>query len=296
LQKATPFAQPRHRSFIGEVSRKEGPMSLITISQGIGCEGNEIARKVSESLHLELYDDAKLKEEARRTGLHSEQLKAFDEKAPGYFDRMLSRKPEVYVDLMVAVVYEVARRGEGVIIGHGSQVLLHDFGCALHVLVYADVASRIARLMRQMRLTKEVAEKLIHKSDSAKKGFFQFAFQKEWNDPALYDICLNPEKVGVEQSARLIIETARNPNIKSCSLYALDAMERLSQTKKIEALLLDNGISNATIRVEVPEKGIAHITGMVYDPADRQRIPDLMKRVAGISEARVDVFTVPAGN
>jgi cytidylate kinase len=62
-------------------------MSLITISQGIGCDGNEIARKVSESLQIELYDDSKLKEEARRTGLHSEQLKAFDEKAPGYFER-----------------------------------------------------------------------------------------------------------------------------------------------------------------------------------------------------------------
>ena len=268
-------------------------MSLITISQGIGCEGDEIARKVSESLQIELYDDLKLKEEARRTGLHSEQLKAFDEKAPGYFDRLLSRKPEIYVDLMVAVIYEVARRGEGVIIGHGSQVLLHDFGCALHVLIYADVASRTARLMRQMKLTAEVAEKLIHKSDSEKKGFFQFAFQKEWTDPALYDICLNPEKVGIEQSARLIVETARNPKITSCGLYALDAMERLSQTKKIEAVLLENGISNATLRVEVPEKGIAHIAGAVYNLADQQRLPELIKRVPGISDVRLNVYRVP---
>jgi cytidylate kinase len=268
-------------------------MSLITISQGIGCQGNEIARKVSESLQIELYDDSRLKEEARRTGLHSEQLKAFDEKAPGYFDRMLSRRPEIYVDLMVAVVYEVARRGNGVIIGHGSQVLLHDFGCALHVLIYAGVLSRTTRLMRQMKLPMEVAEKLIRKSDSEKKGFFQFAFQKEWNDPALYDICLNPEKVGIEQSARLIIETARNPKITSCSLHALDAMERLSQTKKIEAVLLANGISNTTIRVDVPERGTAHITGAVYNSADQQRLPDLVKRVPGISEVRVDVFAVP---
>ena len=194
---------------------------------------------------------------------------------------------------MVAVVYEVARRGEGVIIGHGSQVLLHDFGCALHVLIYADVPSRTAKLMRQMRLTTEVAEKLIHKSDSEKKGFFQFAFHKEWNDPALYDICLNPEKIGIEQSAQLIIETARNPKIKACGLYAIDAMERLAQTKKIEAVLLENGISNSTIRVDVPEKGMAHITGAVYNSADQQRLPDLIRRVPGISDVRVDVFVVP---
>ena len=109
----------------------------------------------------------------------------------------------------------------------------------------------------------------------------------------MYDICLNPEKVGIEQSAHLIIATARNPKIKSCSLYALDAMARLSQTKKIEAALLENGISNATIRVDVPERGVAHITGAVYNLADQQRLPDLIKRVPGISEVRVDVLVAP---
>ena len=74
-------------------------------------------------------------------GLRAEQLKGFNEKAPDWYERRWSDKSEVYLHLMESVVFEAARLGEGVIIGHGSQVLLHDFGCALHVLVTAQEES-----------------------------------------------------------------------------------------------------------------------------------------------------------
>ena len=83
--------------------------------------------------------------------LHTEQLKGFSEKAPEWFERLWSDKPDAYLHLMESVVYETARFGEGVIIGHGSQVLLHDFSCAMHVLVTAQEESRIRKLMRQMK-------------------------------------------------------------------------------------------------------------------------------------------------
>ena len=104
-------------------------MSLVTITQTIGCNGLAIARRIAEGLGIELYDDSRLREEAIRMGFHEEKLKGFQEKAPDWFDRILGGKPEMYLELMESVVYEAARRGEGVILGHGSQMLLHDFGC-----------------------------------------------------------------------------------------------------------------------------------------------------------------------
>ncbi len=35
-------------------------MSLITITQSMGCPGGQIAELVADSLHLDLYDDARL--------------------------------------------------------------------------------------------------------------------------------------------------------------------------------------------------------------------------------------------
>lgn len=63
-------------------SVKEVDVALITITHTIGCIAPEIARRVADGLQVEVYDDSRLREEALRTGLHSDQLRGFREKAP----------------------------------------------------------------------------------------------------------------------------------------------------------------------------------------------------------------------
>ena len=102
-------------------------MSLITITTGIGCGGLEVAQLVADKLNLRLYDDEGLHEEASNMGLSPEELKGMDEKAPGLLDRLFGHNPETYLNFMEAVIYQVASRGEGIILGHGAPFLLRDF-------------------------------------------------------------------------------------------------------------------------------------------------------------------------
>jgi hypothetical protein len=198
---------------------------------------------------------------------------------------------------MESVVYEAARHGEGVILGHGSQMLLHDFGCATHVLVTTQEESRIHFLVHQMNLSPEGARKAIRQSDSRKKSFFRYAFHKDWNDPSLYDLCINPDKIGAERASRLIIDMACSPELKSCSVYALEALERLSQTKRVEAALMEMNFRHSGLRVEIPEKGVVHISGVVFKPEDKGRIPAVVERIPGIEKVRMDdVIVAPAGH
>jgi cytidylate kinase len=259
----------------------------------MGCGGLTIARALAEKLNLNLYDDRALQEEAIKMGIRSEDLKSLDEKAPGLFDRILSNKPEIYRDLMEAVVYEVATRGEGVILGHGSQMLLRDFGCALHVFIHASEASRIGHMAEQQGLSLESARKLIHKSDNEQAGFFRYAFHKEWNDPSLYDLIINTEKMRQNSAIGLISDAAGSEEINACSLTALDAMERLSQTKGIEAALLKQNLNLSMLHVEVPEKGLAQISGWAYSDEEKGRVDSAVKEVAGIAEVRSEVSIMP---
>ncbi|MBI5578299.1 MAG: cytidylate kinase family protein, partial [Deltaproteobacteria bacterium] len=121
-------------------------MPLITITQSKGCDGLVVARRVADDLHVNLYDDSKLREEAIRMGLDVGKLEGFQDRVPTWFSRLMGDKPEVYANLIGSVIYEAARSGEGVIIGHGSQVLLQDFSCAMHVLVTATTERRINNL------------------------------------------------------------------------------------------------------------------------------------------------------
>ena len=162
---------------------EEAKMALITMTHTIGSEAMTIARIVADGLRVEVYDDARLKEEALRMGLAHRTAQGFGEKPPDWLEHLWSGKPEMYHKLMESVIYEAARLGQGVIIGHGSQMLLHDFGCAVHVLVTAQEESRIQRLVHESALSREAARKLIRRIDNQKRGFFRYAFQRTGTTP-----------------------------------------------------------------------------------------------------------------
>ena len=270
-------------------------MPLITISRNIGCGGTTIAKLVGDGLNLEIYDDHRLQEEAVRMGVQTEELKGIDEKVPGLFDRIFSEKPRVYLDLLEAVVYEVAKKGQGIIMGHGSQILLRDFGCALHVRAYASEPFRIKHIMDQQGLNEEVARKLIHKSDNERGGFLRFSFHMDWNDLSLYDLVVNCDKLGTDLAAELIMESARSNKIHECSLTAMEAMERLSLSKRVEAHILKNDFNLQHLHVEVHDKGIVHIAGWTDTENTKKQLHDLVKGVPGVLDVQFKVGVVVAG-
>jgi len=268
-------------------------MPLITITQSIGCDGLAVARRVAEDLNVSLYDDSRLKEETIRMGLDVGKLEGFPPKASAWFNRLMGDKPEVYANFMGSVIYETARSGEGVIIGHGSQMLLQDFSCAMHVLVTATKDKRISNLINLMNLSREAAEKVVLKSDNQNKEFFKYVFHRDWDDPSLYDLCVNPGKIGIERASQTIVETAGYPELKACNIYALDAIERLSLTKRIEASLSELDLKPLGLMVEVPEKGVVHISGILLNHEDKERIPKVVRGIPGVERVDMDVMVMP---
>ena len=271
-------------------------MSLITISRGIGCGGLIIARLVAEALQVELFDDKRLQEEALRLGIRSEDLVSLDEKKPGLFDRILNRRPEMYLDFMEAVVYGVAKAGSGVILGHGSQMLLRDFGCALHVHIHANEASRVRNLIDQKGLSSVAATKLIRQSDNRQRGFFQYAFQKDWKDPRTLR---SDHQHGADRHRWSRQADHRGRAFRNHAGLQPDGghgpWERLSLKKKIEGFLMENDIDTAMLLIEVPEAGIAEVTGLVYSPDEKERIDTALKTIPGITELRGSVSIMPTG-
>jgi cytidylate kinase len=233
----------------------------------MGCGGTRIASFVADELKLDLYDAQRLRDEALNMGIRSEELKSLDEKAPGFLDHLRSYRTDLYLDLMESVIYEVARRGKGVILGHGSQLLLREFGCALHVRIHASEAFRIQQLVRERGVSEETAEKLVHKSDHERRGFLRFAFHMDWNDLSLYDLVINVEKIGREGAADLIIQAA----------------------------LLRNNFALTMFHIEVPAKGLARIRGFAYTEEEKDQLKRTLKDVPGVSNLDFGVSVIPPG-
>ena len=249
-------------------------MPLITMTGGIGCGILDVAGEVARQLDMELFDDERLQDVALDMGFSSQDLKAFDKKAPGLLDRLFRRSPETYDELMAAVIYEVSRRGDGVIIGHGSPFFLKDFSCALHVRMRAPRAFRTERVASRMQVEPKTAAELIARRDAELKGFLHFTLKIDWDDLSLYDLVLNVEKIGTGAAASLIVHLSETNAIAACTLNALEALERLSLQKRVEAAFIKANISLQELGIEVPQPGVVKLTGLI----------DPMRTVAGVAE------------
>jgi len=264
-------------------------MILITISRMMGAGAEVISERVAKELGLELYNDERLPYVAREIGLRTDELASLDEKKPGFLERLWSYRPIVMLDLLQSVVYEIARRGDAVIVGHGGQVMLKEFDCALHVHVDASFDRRVERIMKLHTLDQFTAENMVRKSDQQRSGFLRFGFGMNWEDPTLYDMVINTEKVGIDTATLMIVNAARSEEIKACSPTAMDAMARLALARRAEAKLLNAAFSPFSLSIRSPQQGIIEVTGWVTSVEEKETINNLLRQIPEVKEILLNV-------
>jgi cytidylate kinase len=270
-------------------------MPLITITHAFGSEGVEVARRVSETLSCELFDDSRLKRLVQEKGISADEFNRLDERTPGYWASFFKSRPQIFVNILESVIYEAARKGEGVIVGHGSQVLLRNFDCAFHVRLFSPEGRRIDRLAAEKGLSRDAATRLLRSQDREQAGFFKFAFQMDMDDHALYDLVVNTRKLEPATAARIIADAARAEDLRSCSLHALETMERLSVEKKIRAALMEHRVDPSLVVVEVRGDGEAHVGGVSANDEDRQRVAAVVRAVPGVKNVVSEMEVVRGG-
>lgn len=268
-------------------------MPLITITQDYGSHGYYVAQQVAEKLQLKLYDDETLREEAVRLGVKKENLAAIKEQVPGFFDRLLGAKPDVYLDVLRGVVYHMASENNGVIVGHGSQVLLRDFGCALHIRIVTPQEKRIRYFIEEKGLGEEEADRIVHAKDGEAKDFFLYAFKKDINDPLLYDLVINTEKISIDTAISYIVELANSNEISECSINALRIMKCRALEMKIHAKLLQAGVVMTGIKVEVEDLGSTLIHGIINESSQMEAITKVLNTIPEAKNAKTNILVIP---
>lgn len=273
-------------------------MSLITVSSDFGTNGGKIAQKIADKLGIELYDDQKLQQKAISMGVSSKDLGGLDEKAPRLFERLFSNSQARYLEVLEAVIYDVASGGAGVIIGHGAHFFLQDFNCALHILIHASEKTRIEWISKEQNIDEEAATKLIRKMDNNMKEFYQYVFRRDWQDPSAYDMVFNLDKLGPEWAEKLIIELANSDEIITCSTKALEEMSASSLKRKVEIAFIENKMPSIlnTLDIEVATGGTVLLSGWVYKEDEIKAVIALVKDVPGVNEVKSDLKVMPASD
>jgi len=254
-------------------------MHFITFSRKTGTNGSDIARRVSARLFYSFYDTEAIEDTARWMGFLGD-VKEIDEKAPSLFQRLFSQRPEVHLDRLHSVIYELASRGNAVFLGRGSHVLLRSFKCALHIRVIASLENRIENLVGR-GFHREAAIKAIERSDHERGAFIKFAFGVDWDNAELYDLVLNMDNLTVDLATDIVLRLANSETIKARSVDAMKSLEMMGLARRAEAALIEAGFRDGP-SVSVLEPGRIQLGGFVVDETTKTRAEEILKGVKGI--------------
>lgn len=181
---------------------------VITISREYGSGGRYVGKLVAQKLGIKLYDKEIITKLSETTGLSTEYIKNHEQKSNildnlnnGYYYN-LNNNDELFIKES-NLIKELAKE-PCVIIGRCADYILKDQKNVTNIFIYNDMKNKIKRATKYYKLNKLTAEKEINKINKLRSNHYKHYTGKTWNNPENYDICINSDTLGVENTAELI--------------------------------------------------------------------------------------------
>lgn len=179
---------------------------VITIARSYGSGGRKMGRLLAKELGYEYYDREILRIASDESGISEELFRQADEKQriplfriarevytgeviPPDSDDFISN--ENLFRYQAKIIRELAVTRNCVIVGRCANFILRGRDNVLNVFVTAPVVDCVRRVMETDGLNLEEAEKKIKKIDKRRADYFKYFTGRQWQDAALYDLCLN---------------------------------------------------------------------------------------------------------
>ena len=196
--------QARRWQLVRQERHEEAARPVLTVSRQHGAGGGEVARKLAEDLHLDLFDREIIQRIAESTHLSERVVASLDEKNKELLTDWLAAissrsylSPAEYRYHLSRTVGAVAHHGGAVILGRGAHLILGQ-GKALRVLVVAPVETRVRTLMEREGLAEREARRRIVAVEADRKAFLMKHFHADFADPATFDLVVNTAVLGIE--------------------------------------------------------------------------------------------------
>ena len=202
---------------------------VITITRQYGSGGSDIAQLVARALGWTVIDNQFVDEVARVAGLPTDEVAQREERAPGLLERLARTlavaSPELFittaavprveedeatiVQLTERIIREAAGHGRVVLVGRGAQALLAQRPDALHVYVVASKPWRMKLAVERLGVEPGSAEQVVDDTDRRRDQYVRTYYGRHRQDPTIYDLVVNAERLGFEGAAGVIVAEAR---------------------------------------------------------------------------------------
>ncbi len=268
-------------------------MSIVAISETAGSLGNEIGRRLAESLGWGFADREIIAKTAERFGADLAEVRHRAEEKPSLWERFTDshRRYKAFVE---ASIFDMAASDNVVLAGLASTLTLREVRHAIRVRANAPERVRASRIQQQHGLTPEAALDIVRQADRERAARVKFLYHVDVDDPLLYDLVVNTERVTTEEGARYLREMLREERFQSTEATRAGFAD-LNVVAQAQALFMaDPTLSGRQLLVSASHGEVA-LSGSVMMQEERRTAEALVAGIAGVRRVLNDiVVTVPA--
>ena len=198
--------------------------TIINLGRQFGAGGLQIANIIGSMLGIPVYDKELITKAAERSGFSKEFFERRDEKKGFHlFQNILgigrtTSLPQNFINdddlfkIQSEVISEIAEKESAIFVGRAANYILREKKC-LDVFVCAPMEDRIKRVSERLGIKPDEAEAMIDKKERAREDFYNFFTFGEWGQASDYDLCVNSSLLGIEGSAKFIIDFGRSAGL-----------------------------------------------------------------------------------
>jgi len=199
-------------------------MAIITISRQFGAGGRTLSRMIAKKLDYLYLDEVIIERIAKKARVSEGSVKSMERTAGGklskffsimlnqeYIDRLLGEErgyidEELYFKLLHEIILELSSKGDVIVMGRGGQYILADNKNAIHIYLVADMQHKIEFMQRFYKVDAAKAKQMVDRGEKMRTNFYSKFGKKNYDDPMLYDLVINRNKLTVEGTIDLICE------------------------------------------------------------------------------------------
>jgi len=204
-------------------------VGVVTVSRQYAAGGSAVAERIATGLEWTLIDNRCIDLVAARLGVSPEEVAEHEERVEGLIDRLArtlaAASPETYLTatppdattspeleihrVTQAVLDEVTREGNVVLVGRGAQAFLGSRPDAVHVYVVAPREVRVASAAERLDLSPADAARRVDEVDQRRRVYVRERYGRQWDDATNYHLVVNTGALGEEGAAAVVIDAVR---------------------------------------------------------------------------------------
>ena len=197
-------------------------MAVVTISRQFGAGGHTLGTTVAEHFGYQLLDRDVCQQVAEEANVSVEWVEAVEKDAGGLLMRLCNKlvsgdfierligtsggdlDEKKYVEFVRKIITEVAKEGDVVIVGRGSQFILPNHEQIVKILLVAELEDRIRFMMEHYSLTRAKAEQVVKKEEKRRQSFLRLFDTRNPDDPSLYSLVVNTSKSDLNEAEHMV--------------------------------------------------------------------------------------------